>query len=346
MTGVAREDRTMQPNDHVWVIILAAGEGKRVMDLTRDRWGLPAPKQYSLIDGRRTLLDVTLKRARKIAPPERIVAVVAAQHRRWWVSELADLPTRNVIPQPENRGTAAGILLPLLWILRHDPAARLVILPSDHGVALEETLHNAIIDALACTPYPDSEMVLLGVQPQRPETDYGWIVPKAGAEGRLRPVSSFREKPDAETAGKLLARGGLLNSFILIAGSRFLLKLFETSVPRLWRSFQPLLENKQNGSWTGQDLSRFYRSIPTFDFSKDLLERAADTLWVHSVPACGWLDLGTPDRLTGHLLAQNQKPWAGPSSQMKRQSLLVPQLRSITREPSEPAAGAAAHAIA
>lgn len=343
MTGVARKDRTMQLNDHVWVIILAAGEGKRVMDLTRDRWGLPAPKQYSLIDGRTTLLDITLERARKIAPPERIVAVVAAQHRRWWVSELADLPARNVIPQPENRGTAAGILLPLLWILRRDPDARLVILPSDHGVASEETLHNAIIDALACTPYPDSEIVLLGVQPQGPETDYGWIVPKSGAKGRLRPVASFREKPDAATAAKLLTQGGLLNSFILIAGSRFLLTLFETSLPSLWRSFQPLLENKQNGCWTEQDLSRFYRSIPTFDFSKDLMEMAADTLWVHPVPACGWLDLGTPDRLTAHLVAQARQPWTGPTTREKRR---LPQAYGAHPGPfesTEPTAGVGAH---
>lgn len=336
----------MQPPDHVWVIILAAGEGKRVMSLTRDRWGRPAPKQYSLIDGQTTLLDLTLERARKIAPPERIVTVVAAQHRRWWASELAGLPAQNVISQPENRGTAAGILLPLLWVLRRDPYARLVILPSDHGVASEETLHNAITDTLACTPCPDSEMVLLGVQPQGPETDYGWIVPKPGTEGRLLPVASFREKPDAATAARLLAQGGLLNSFILLAGGRFLLTLFESSLPRLWRSFQPLRENNQNGSWTERDVSRFYRSIPTFDFSKDLMEIAAETLWVHPVPACGWLDLGTPERLTGHLLAQARQPRTGPTTHVKQS--LPQEYRAHPRplETTEPTAGSGARACA
>lgn len=333
----------MESSNHLWVVILAAGEGKRVMDLTRDRWGMPAPKQYSLIDGGSTLLGATLKRAKKIAPPERIVAVVARQHRRWWATELADLPARNVVSQPENRGTAAGILLPLLWITRRDSRARLAILPSDHGVASEETLHHAIIDALACTPYPNSEMVLLGVQPQGPETDYGWIVPKPGAEGRLRPVASFREKPDAETAAKLLAQGGLLNSFILIAGSRFLLTLFEAFLPSLWQSFQPLLENKQSGSWTEQDLSRCYSSIPTFDFSRDLMQRTADTLWVHPVPACGWLDLGTPDRLTGHLLAQAARhPWTGTTPQVQQKLPSAYRARPRPLEPTDPSSGVGA----
>lgn len=336
----------MHPTDHAWVVILAAGEGNRVKALTRDRWGQPAPKQYSRIGGRTTLLDVTLERARKIAPPERIVAVVAAQHRRWWVSELVDLPARNVIVQPENRGTAAGILLPLLWITEHDPDARLVILPSDHGVASEETLHNAIVDVLACAPRPSSGMVLLGVQPQGPETDYGWIVPKAGGFGPLRRVACFREKPDAGTAAELLSKKGLLNTFILIVGGRCLLALFETVLPQLWRSFRPLFEKMQNGFSFEEDLALLYHSVPTLDFSKDLLERAGDTLWVHTVPACGWIDIGTPDRLTGHLLTQGQHSRDGLTPGVRRWPPRMPQAYPATLEATKPAVGTGTHATA
>ena len=299
----------MPTNNHLWVIILAAGEGKRVRRLTRDRWGLPAPKQYSLIDGRSTLLETTIERAKMIAPPERIVAVVARQHRRWWISELADIPTKNVISQPENRGTAAGILLPLLWITRRDPNARLVILPSDHGVASEQTLHMATTGAITCVPCSDSKMVLLGVQPEGPETGYGWIVPRRGDDNGLRPVASFHEKPDAETAASLLTQGGLLNSFILISGGRFLLDLFETEMPQLWRAFEPVIHETGTSPSTERDMSQSYKSIPNLDFSKDLLERAPDKLWVYPLPACGWLDLGTPKRLASHLMAQGQTRW-------------------------------------
>jgi len=331
-------------SEHLWVVILAAGEGKRVKDLTRDRWGLPAPKQYSLVGGRSTLLDATLERAKKIAPPERIVAVVARQHRRWWLSELAELPRGNVIVQPENRGTAAGILLPLLWVTEHDPDARLVILPSDHGVTSEETLHNAITDAVACSPGSDSEMVLLGVEPKGPETDYGWVVPRPKANGSLRPVASFREKPDTAGAAALFEQGALLNSFILIAGGRFLLDLFETSLPQLWRSFQPVFDGTRKGPWIEQDLARLYDSVPTLDFSKDLLEQAADSLWVHSVPACGWLDLGTPERLTDHLIAQGHDAPNGHERPTNRRPLQFPYAHPRTLESTETATGVTPHA--
>ena len=331
---------------HIWVVILAAGEGKRVKGLTRDRLGLPAPKQYSLIGSNSTPLEATLERAGRIAPPERIVAVVARQHRRWWATELASLSPRNVIVQPENRGTAAGILLPLLWVTGNDPDARLVILPSDHGVASEDTLHNAITNAIASVPRSNSEMVLLGVQPETPETGYGWIVPKPWGESRLRPIACFREKPDPTTTAALFEQGALLNSFILIAGGRFLLDMFETSLPQLWRSFQPVFDGTRNGSRLEQDLARLYDSVPTLDFSKDLLEQSTDSLWVHSVPECGWLDLGTPERLTSRLIAESQKSRKDPTQQPNRGPTRALQPPPRVPETTEAAVGVAPHATA
>ncbi len=305
-------------HEHIWVVILAAGEGQRVSGLTRDRSGQPAPKQYATFGGSRTLLGITIERAKKIAPPERIVAIVAAQHQQWWATELAAIPRENVIVQPQNRGTAAGVLLPLLWIAERDPDARLVVLPSDHGVASEDTLQTAINDALQDTASAHAGLVLLGVTPECPETGYGWIVPSPGGRGALHPVTSFREKPDAAAAASLFSHGALLNSFILIADGRFLLNLFETALPQLWRPMHPVFNERSNTSERRREFNDLYGSIPILDFSRDLLERTAEELWVYPVPACGWLDLGTPDRLTRHLLARGRQSMGARNPEMKR----------------------------
>ena len=39
-----------------------------------------------------------------------------------------------MIVQPQGRGTAAGIYLPLLSIVARDPDAEIAVLPSDHHV--------------------------------------------------------------------------------------------------------------------------------------------------------------------------------------------------------------------
>jgi mannose-1-phosphate guanylyltransferase len=292
--------------EHIWVVILAAGEGSRVRDLTRDLWGRPAPKQYASIDGKTTLLGTTLERAKRITHPERIVPVVAVQHRRWWSPLLAEIPRKNVVVQPENRGTAAGILLPLLWITERDPHARLVILPSDHAVASEEALHRAIMEALLGTASADVGLVLLGIRPERPEPGCGWILPHPGGRNGLLPIASFQEKPTAAAAASLRDRGALLNSFIVIAEGGFLLDLFETALPQLWQPLYPAFNERSESSAWERELAGLYDSVPVLDFSRDFLERTAERCWVFPVPACGWLDLGTPERLTRHLTGRGQ----------------------------------------
>jgi mannose-1-phosphate guanylyltransferase len=298
-----------------WIVVLAAGEGSRVRFLTRDRGGRPAPKQFSVIDGRTTLIEATIDRARRIGRPERIVIVVASEHRRWWQPELSGLRSESIIVQPTNRGTAAGILLPLLWILQRDPNGRILILPSDHGVSDERRLLDTIEDVISRSPSAPDEITLLGMQPDRPETDYGWILPNRRDASAPFRVSAFHEKPDARTALDLYCHGGLLNSFILVSPCRSLCREFRQVTAGLWRSFRPIRRLLIEASPEEQRLERHYRSVPHVDFSKDLLERIAPRLRVWPVPQCGWLDLGSPDRLVQHM-ANLERDWPseGPAS--------------------------------
>lgn len=292
----------MSNKNQTWVVVLAAGEGSRVRDLTRDRHGRPAPKQFSSANGKTSLLGETLRRAEKIAPRERIVTIVAAQHERWWRAELSGFPADNIIVQPKNRGTAAGILLPLEWIARHDRNATVVILPSDHFVESEDTLNGVLNQAVFTVTRSEAPVVLLGVKPAGPEEEYGWIVPCPGPENCPHRVASFREKPDACTAALLLNQGALLNTFIIVADCRCLLALFREKTPQLWGPFERTMEGLTTGSRQQADLADLYHSIPSLDFSRDVLENAAEKLWVYPVPQCGWTDLGTPQRLGEHVV--------------------------------------------
>jgi mannose-1-phosphate guanylyltransferase len=270
--------------------------------------GQPAPKQFTAADGDLTLLGTTLLRAQRIAPPERIATIVAAQHERWWRSELAGFDPENIIVQPMNRGTAAGILLPLVWITRRDRNATVVILPSDHFIESEETLAGTVMRAVSSVARSEAPIVLLGTETDRPEEDYGWIVPCPGPANCPHQVAEFREKPDACGAASLLDQGALLNTFITVADNRSLLALFKERAPQLWRMSEETLAGRTGESFSQAHLIDFYASIPTMDFSKDVLEGAANKLWVCSVPSCGWRDLGTARRLNDHLLRHRGQP--------------------------------------
>jgi mannose-1-phosphate guanylyltransferase len=119
------------------------------------------------------MLRWTIKRAERLVDKSRIVAIVARKHRRWWETELSDLPEGNVLIQPEDKGTAAGILLPLLTILARDADARVLVLPCDHYVDDEELLHDSLLNAGRVAHALLRHVVLVGMTPTDESEDYG-----------------------------------------------------------------------------------------------------------------------------------------------------------------------------
>ncbi len=278
----------------LWVVVLAAGDGSRLIEWTRDGTGRPVPKQYFSFGAGESMLARTLARARRLVATTRILTVVAEQHREWWARELQGLPAENVVVQPRNRGTAAGILLPLLRLLTRDPDAAVVILPSDHYVEHEEVLRQATLRAIGHVSREPWSIVLLGIEPDDPDPEYGWILSAPGETRTIRSVLRFVEKPGAAEAARLMAEGALVNSFIFAATARQLLRLYEESQPALLRHY---LMNLPLRGWGREALEALYRFLPARDFSRDLLQPSASRLRMQQVGPCGWTDLGTPGRV-------------------------------------------------
>jgi mannose-1-phosphate guanylyltransferase len=273
-----------------WSILLAGGEGRRLRELTTTRAGVTVPKQFCSLNGGPTLLAETLRRAEGLSTRDRILVVVSARHERFWRDDLSGLPAENVVVQPQGRGTGPGILLPLLTVLERDPAAEVVVLPSDHHVEDERVLRGAFETALEAVRGDPRRIVLLGVTPDAPDTQYGWIIPAhEPVDGAAAAIELFVEKPDRDTARRLLARGALWSSFLFASQGLALLAAFSRAQPALVRTFAE------------RPLEAVYRKIATVDFSREVLERVADRLGVVRVPPCGWSDLGTPDRVASVL---------------------------------------------
>lgn len=289
------ERRATREAGQLWAVVLAGGDGSRVSALTRDVAGESMPKQYCAFGSDEPLLRWALRRAAAVAPWSRILVVVAEHHRRYWQQTLADVPAENVIVQPRNRGTAAGILLPVLDIvLRRDRGARVLVLPADHHVDSEDVLRRALLGAGRAVRRPDAPVVMLGMTGHDGDHgEYGWILPSPGPMAGLRAVGSFVEKPDPKRSRELADAGALVNSFIFLSVGRTLIRLFEEALPQLLRPFVPaVLAAGQNGI-----LRELYDRIPSQDFSRAVLQACPESLAVLAVPPCGWSDLGTPSRL-------------------------------------------------
>jgi mannose-1-phosphate guanylyltransferase len=271
-----------------WALVLAAGRGTRLEALTR-RGEESIPKQYCALKGTTTMLDWALVRARAITGQGRVAAIVAAEHRKWWRHRLGGVWG---IVQPADRGTAAGILLPVLSIRRRDPEATVLVLPADHYVAEEPVFRVAMRRALAQAEAEPERLILIGTRPERPEPGVGWVVPaRPGRAPSVGAVERFREKPDAEEARRLAGGGALVNTFVFAARAGALVDLYRRHLPEVLGIFE-------QEDWASQrDLAACYARLPVRDFSRDLLERAVSRLSVVEASPCGWSDLGTPERV-------------------------------------------------
>lgn len=284
----------MTKQGNVWSIVLAGGDGSRLSQIAVGPEGLSVPKQYCSVNGGPSLIRRALRRARRIAGPDRTMAVVAAEHRCWWSLELADLPSVRVVVQPCNRGTACGVLLPLMQVIARDPDATVVVLPSDHVVADESTLLASINAAVEHIDREQDRLVLLGVEPEGADTGFGWIAPRFRSGDQVSPVARFVEKPDRERAEELVREGALWNSFIFAMRAEELFALFEWALPWLTKMFDYALVESGAGPQAAR-VAQLYERLPAVDFSRAVLQEAGADMRVVAVPPCGWTDVGTPE---------------------------------------------------
>jgi mannose-1-phosphate guanylyltransferase len=287
----------MRESGNVWAVVLAAGDGARLGSLTTNDRGDVVPKQFCSLRGGHSLLAEALRRCEAVATSHHICVVVASRHRRWWRPLLAEIPTANVIVQPRNRGTANGILLPLLHIMARDPDARIALLPSDHYVRDEQVLAAALQAAVQSPGRKVDEITLLGIHPENADPDLGYIVPGSADESGIARVEQFVEKPHESWAHKLIEAGALWNAFILTGHVRAFRDLFVMRHSAIVASMQSAIARATNHVGDARAITEVYRQLPLIDFSRHVLPGATGLLRVMKVDSCGWSDIGTPARL-------------------------------------------------
>jgi mannose-1-phosphate guanylyltransferase len=299
-TSPLAAERDPYRDNGLWAVVLAGGDGIRLRPLVSRLYGDDRPKQYAALLDSRTLLNQTLDRVSLLVPPERTVVVTMQNHGRYIAGDFEDPAGPHVLWQPENRGTAAGVLLPVHWIHARDPRAVVAVFPSDHFIREETAFMAHVAEVVTFVRRHREWIALLGVQPTEPETEYGWIEPgeRVGwtARGPMYRIRRFQEKPSWETAGSLLAAGALWNTFVLVAPAATLIHAGRECLPDLHDRLASLavFAGTELQAWA---IRQAYASLPRANFSRSVLEPCPSPLAVAKVPGLTWCDLGTPARV-------------------------------------------------
>lgn len=298
---------------NLWSIVLAGGDGVRTKEFIRRWLGYENPKQYCAFVGTRSMFQHTLDRAARLTPWERVAVVAARHHQHEVWSQLDGRPAGMVLLQPKNVDTAAGIFLPLTYILACDPQATVVIYPSDHFIYPEDLFLSAVDQAVQGSTVLGGRPILLAAKPDSLELEYGWIKPGRvlswAAEAAFHTVEAFFEKPDETTAREARADGSLWNTMILAAKGEELWRLGWMWFPEMMAFFERLKAAIDSAEEL-RVLDAIYETMPRRNFFSHLLQCAPDRLTVMEMKDVLWSDWGSPERILSGLEKFGRRPAA------------------------------------
>ena len=287
-----------------WAVILAGGDGTRLQSMTRAITGDNRPKQFVPVVGGDTLLNQTRRRVALSFEPNHTSIVVTQKHRRFYQQLANEISRDLLLEQPLNKGTAPAILYALLRVATKAPKAVVALFPSDHYFADDEEFMSHVDVAIDAVEVQPETVVLLGISPTAPETEYGWIEPHssilASAQRSITRVKKFWEKPGAQLATSLMNRGCLWNSFVMVGRVDALLKMTRAAMPELYAAFAAVTSSF--GTFAEhRALAELYSHIEDSNFSHQVLAVRPEDLMVMRVGDVGWSDLGEPNRVLSTL---------------------------------------------
>ena len=266
-------------------MILAGGSGSRLWPASRQE----RPKQLLKIGhGEEPLIAAAVALGRKIAG-DRVVIVTAEAQAEATRAVVANV---ELIAEPVARNTAAAIGLASAIIARRDPEATIAVLPADHHVRDREGMASAL-DICLRSAEQDDTIALVGIQPTRAETGFGYLKLAPGPVDDLRQVLRFVEKPDALIARRYVTDGQhLWNAGIFCMTSRRVAAELAARLPETARAVQQIAH--EDG--VVLDPHGLYSNVPSISFDHGVMEKIR--IGVVAIAAdVGWNDVGSWEAL-------------------------------------------------
>ncbi|NQV30891.1 MAG: mannose-1-phosphate guanylyltransferase, partial [Candidatus Marinimicrobia bacterium] len=219
-----------------FAVIMAGGVGKRFWPESRRA----TPKQLLPIAGDESMLRMTVDRLKRVTSADHILIITNSEQERAIRSACPDLPSENILIEPNGKNTAPCIGLAAIIIQKREPNAVMGVFPADHHIEDVDSFAEFISQGIKIAEEKKA-LVTFGVIPTRPATGYGYIQyhkPVESGESTFT-VKAFAEKPDLVTAQLFLKSGDFLwNSGIFVWKVETILESYQDFLPEIWDSLE------------------------------------------------------------------------------------------------------------
>jgi mannose-1-phosphate guanylyltransferase len=262
----------------LYAVVLAGGVGARFWPLsTPDR-----PKQLLPLVGAASMLEDTVSRLDGLVAREHILILTSAALAPAVRRTLPWLTADQVLEEPRPAGTAAALAWAAVEVRRRGGAdAAMLSVHADAAIGNDARFREVLAAAVAAARAHDA-LSTVGIVPTEPNPGLGYIEPGAALDASTWRVAQFLEKPDRQTAERLVAAGCLWNSGIFAwRAQRFLDEL---------RAHTPELHRALDVAGTGR--AAFFAAVrDTVSVDVGVLERSGTVAVVRG--DFGWDDVGT-----------------------------------------------------
>lgn len=282
--------------NNLYISIMAGGVGSRFWPSSTEA----KPKQFLDILGiGKSLLRMTYERFAKIVPNENILIVTNAIYKDLVKQHLPEILDHNILCEPSRNNTGPCVAYTALRLRAINSQAIFVTAPSDHVILYEDIFIQKIKEGVAFIEQNEG-IVTLGITPTRPDTGYGYIeIPPSEGEKLIQKVSSFKEKPDQETAQQYLDAGNFYwNGGIFIWKAADLLNDFKKNAPEILEILSKDV-SKYGSSEEQNYINEVYPLTPSISVDYAILEKSDKVYTIKS--DIGWSDLGTWNSLHDYL---------------------------------------------
>ena len=273
-------------------LILAGGGGTRFWPLSRQK----TPKQLLNLSGKDCMVNEAVDRMANVIGKSNLFIITSELQASQMINVTEGrVYQRNILAEPAARNTAACIGYAAMYILHRYGDGVMVITPADHYIRDREKLSDTF--RLAVTTAEETDrLVTIGLKPSFPATGYGYI--RYGGGGEVKTVREFKEKPDAETAGKYIASGDYAwNSGMFIWKASVILEKIRRYAPDVYGDLEKIAA-AANTPEEQEVLHAVYPGIRSISIDYAVMEPAAAAGDVLGIPCdCGWNDIGSWDML-------------------------------------------------
>ncbi len=264
------------------IILLAGGSGRRLWPLSI---GSRSKQFIELLKNEESQYESMLQRIyrqiRKVLPEADILVTTCADQREIIENQLGHAV--DIIQEPERRDTFPAVLLSASYLIHERRVAldeSMVIVPVD--ACVEDGYFLTIERMCEAVEQDACRLMLMGVTPSSPSEKYGYIIPAEGG-GSYEPISSFREKPPAAEAEKLIARGAQWNGGVFACRLSYLAEILDAKL-------SPNNFSEVCGRYDELEKTSFDYAVVEREFSLGMIRYSGL-----------WRDLGTWDSLVEEL---------------------------------------------